>query len=56
MTKSEKVKRVRKDRSNILTLSERHVIYVTFRKTFIMRLFMYNVNGFLQARLSHILL
>ena len=26
MTKSEKVKRVRKDRSNILTLSERHVI------------------------------
>ena len=26
MTKSEKRKRVRKDRSNILTLSERHVI------------------------------
>lgn len=26
MTKSEKLKRVRKDRSNILTLSERHVI------------------------------
>ena len=26
MTKSEKPKRVRKDRSNILTLSERHVI------------------------------
>lgn len=26
MTKSEKVKRLRKDRSNILTLSERHVI------------------------------
>ena len=26
MTKSEKPKRIRKDRSNILTLSERHII------------------------------